>query len=226
MEGAQIPSVAVETVEFLPPADRNAVGRLVDDVAKYDWVMFTSPRAVEALGPRLKGMKHAGLHTRFAAVGPSTAARLRGFGIGVDFVPSKYLTSALAGEVPAKAGEKALLLRADIADPALARVLRSRGLEVVDCAVYRTRVLPGRAEIPRPEDVGYVLFASPSEVRGFEKRVPGGEFDSIRKAAVAVCIGPVTAKAAIEAGFKRTLTPEVHTIDALVRLTREAVDIA
>lgn len=135
-------------------------------------------------------------------------------GAATVFTPSSYLTRRLAEELPGNSGRRVLLLRADIADPAMSEELRGRGFDVKELAIYRTEYGGKGAEV-QLEGADLIVFASPSSVEGFCQLVSSGELESSRKMRV-VCIGPVTAKAARAHGFGHVITPKVQTFDSLV----------
>ncbi len=220
-----IEAVGVETISFLEPADWAAVDKILRGIDRYDWVAFTSPRAVNAFLERLSslGLALDPHRPRIAAVGSKTAGALVKGGLTVDFVPKKYLTSELALGLPTTSGKRVLLLRADIGDRALLIVLGRRGFEVTDAAVYRTRTVAGVADSEQLGRARVVIFASPSEVRGFKSRVAPELFGLVAGKAMAVCIGPVTASEARAAGFRTVEMPSEHTLDALVEKVEEVV---
>lgn len=214
--------LAIETIEFLPPEDWTGVDAALKGLGGFDWVAFTSTRAVDLFVERLREL---GVDTRrggprFAAVGAATASRLKKVGFKVAFVPREYLTSAMGEGLPEGQGTRVLLLRADIAEKAMANALRKRGFEVTDLVIYRTRSMPGEVESHSLEGADLVVFASPSEVRGFVDKVHPGTLTKITESVTAACIGPVTARAAVRAGFKSVITPREHTVDALVEEVR------
>jgi uroporphyrinogen III methyltransferase / synthase len=217
LEGIGFPLVSVETIEHLPPDDWSPVDSALEGLRSYDWVGLTSPRAADLFAERLHslGMKPRGMRPRFAAVGGTTAARLRSHGFEVSFVPEEYLVSELGAGLPAEFGRRVLLLRADIADKKLVAALSKRGFEVTDIALYRTRSAPGEGGMRSLGRGDVVVFASPSEVRGFTKKAEAAAVLPALARATALCIGPVTAEAARVAGFRRVVTSRVHTVSAL-----------
>jgi uroporphyrinogen-III synthase len=213
-----IGAAAVETIRLEDPEGWNLVDQAIDRISSFDWVAFTSPRGVAAFAGRLKalGIRAEGLGPKFAAVGTKTAAALRGTGVEVHYIPPEFLTSALGEGLPGEAGSRVLLLRADIGDKGLVASLVRRGFEVDDVVAYRTRLVPGRVEPDIVRSTRIVAFASPSEVEGFCRRIDGAEFGDLAARATAVCIGPVTARAAERAGFRKISHAKVHTLEALV----------
>jgi uroporphyrinogen-III synthase len=197
---AVVPTMCVEALSFPAPT-----------LQDFDWVVVTSARGVAAL-PKVSKPP------RWAAVGPSTAAALRERGIVVDFVPQESTGAALGESLPEIAGKRVLLPRADRAAGDLPALLRQRGAEVTELAVYRTVVGPEASQQPlaaaMSAGVDVVVFASDSAVQGY--RGLGG---SIKPAAIT--IGPRTAEAARRAGFADVVVAVTPDTRALI----EAVEM-
>ncbi|MDG6910538.1 MAG: uroporphyrinogen-III synthase [Nitrososphaerota archaeon] len=217
--------VPVDTVEFLEPSDWSEVDRALLDLARFDWVVLTSARGAEAFVDRARrlGIDHAKRFPRVAAVGEMTAEYLKKKGFEVGFVPSEYLTATLGEELPREFGDRVLLLRAENASPEIIGILARRGFTVTSIPIYHTRTVGTRVRGIQADGADVVLFGSPSEVEGLVRRLPPAVLRRLRSKAVAACVGPVTAKAAREAGFKHVLSPRVHTFDALLMEVRRSV---
>lgn len=217
--------VAVDTVEFLEPSDWSEVDGALANIGRFDWVGLTSPRGASIFARRMRsaGRLSGEASPRIAAVGEKTAETAREEGFEVGFVPSEYTTVALGEQLPKEAGMRVLLLRAERADDEVVEVLKGRGFSVTAVPIYRTGFIQGRYHGPGVEDAKAVLLGSPSEVEGLVRRLEPKVFETLRSGAVAICIGPVTAKAAREAGFGQVLTPRIHTFDALLMEVGRAV---
>jgi uroporphyrinogen III methyltransferase/synthase len=215
-----VEAACVETIRFEPPEDWSAVDNAVTGIERFDWVVLTSPRAAAVLGERLRRLGGKTKLSKFAAVGPKTAAGLRKVGLEASFVPDRYLTSRLGETLPLGRGKRVLLFRADIGDKALVETLEERGFEVSEVAAYRT-VHEGGEVDDAVEEADLVAFASPSEVRGFGSRLGPEKMEKVTGRATAVCIGPVTASAARSAGFGSVVSVGLHTIDALAEKIAE-----
>jgi len=215
--------ISVESIQLLPPLDWSAIDASLGALGGFDWLMFTSSRGARMFKERIAtlqlDLKWQG-RPSVAAVGEGTAEELRSSDIHVAFVPSEFLTQRLASELPTGTGQakpRVLLLRSDIADPRMVEVLLGRGFEVVEHAIYRTEAFRSeRSAPPDLEGVDAILFASPSAVEGFTLLL-GGRSSSALRRTLAACIGPVTAKSAMEHGFERIITPKTHTFDALLQ---------
>jgi len=217
---AGIDSVSVDTIEFLPTGDPSAVDSALTRLFSFDWVAFTSATAVSVFAGRMAalGLNLSNARPKIAAVGARTAIALKKAGFRVSYTPSRYLTSELGMGLPINDGTRILLLRADIATATLPAILKERGFEVEDVAIYRTRTPKKSLNQALFEGADLVVFASPSEVQGFRELVPGNLFQRLARSGAAACIGPVTAKAAEEAGFSKVIVPNVQTIDELVEV--------
>jgi uroporphyrinogen III methyltransferase / synthase len=127
------------TVEVRPPADWAPVDRALADLARYQWLVFTSAngthfflrrlretgRDVRALGP-----------VRLAVIGPATADALREYQLEPDLVPPEYRSESLAAALKERAaGQRVLLARADRGRDLLRQEL-SAVAEVEQVAVY------------------------------------------------------------------------------------------
>jgi uroporphyrinogen III methyltransferase/synthase len=164
-------------------------------------------RAAEA------GLDARGLRAKVAAVGPGTAEALREHGILADLVPSTFTTVALGRAFPRGQG-RVLLPRADIAPVELEGLLEAKGWTVVRVDAYRSkpvRSLPAavRAALENGE-IDAITFTSASTVEGFVRAA------GVPRGPAVVCIGPVTARRAREAGFRVAAVARPHTLGGLV----------
>jgi uroporphyrinogen III methyltransferase/synthase len=209
--------IAVDTIAFFPPEDWSPIDRALANLGSYNWLAFTSATGVEFFARRMSELSRSLSwegDPRVAAVGRGTAEALERLGMKTSFTPLSYLTRSLAQELPAAPGERVLVLRADIADPAMPEALRKRGLEVSEFAIYRTRH-PEVSEGGRVEEADLIVFASPSSVEGLCKALREEQLSRARRIRTA-CIGPVTAAAARGHGFERIVTPKSQTFDSLL----------
>lgn len=223
-------SVSVDTIEFLPPEDWSGVDGSLRMLGGFDWLLFTSATGAEFFAQRMRALS---LPVRWqgkplvGVVGERTSAALRKEGIKVDFVPSAYLTRALAEELPRGRGKDVLVLRADIGEPEFVPTLERAGFRVTDLPIYTTSHLAessGDAE-SATSGADAIIFASPSAVEAFMKRFDSSEAaSSMAKKMLALCIGPVTAAAAKERGFERVLSAKTHTTDGVLQCLADAAE--
>jgi uroporphyrinogen-III synthase len=217
--GAEV--VSVPTIRIVPPRAGGALDRALRRLREFDWVVVTSANGARACVVRARALSIDLTlpRPRWAAIGPATAAALREAGVSVAMTPSRYLTGAIAEEFPDIRGQRILLPRTDAAPPGLAAALQSRGADVEEITAYRTEIAPpqSRARIHRyvgRSEVDTVVVTSASTVHGLV-RLLGDERRALDRVALA-CIGPVTAAAARDQGFRPAVVAETHTVDGLI----------
>ncbi len=206
------------TIDFAPLDDFREMDQALARVHEFDWVVFTSANGVRAVSDRTRALgldMHIVTSAKLAAIGPATARALEALGLHVDFIPTKFLGEQIAIELPIKRGQRALLLRADIASDVLARGLAARGVAVTNTDAYRT-VMPPQRDLDFSQ-IDAVTFTSSSTVRNFITMLSarGDERERLSRAAI-FCIGPVTADTAREFGLRVDAVATEHTIDGLV----------
>ncbi len=143
--GAQV--TEVPTIELAPPDDWDAIDQTLQRIPAYDWIVFTSANGVRAAWDRLRHLTFDARHfgaSHIAAIGSATAKALHEIGIYPDLLPEKFVGEELAAALKQHLGDseirhqRFLLLRADIARPALKEELEKLGAQVEDVAIYRT----------------------------------------------------------------------------------------
>jgi uroporphyrinogen III methyltransferase / synthase len=216
-------------VRIMPPEDPAPLHRAAEDPAVFDWIVFTSANAVDALmravlnGQRdlraLKGPK-------LCAVGAGTAEHLAQYGLKVDVVPDEFRAEAVRAALARHGsidGARVLLPRSDIGREVIADELREAGGLVTDVVAYRT-VLEETLRDDEPDIYGMLLqgridvvtFASPSAVRNFMKIYGSDQAADLLKNTTVAAIGPVTADAARQLGITVTVQPATYTAAGLV----------
>lgn len=222
LEAVEVPAIAIE-----PPASYAMLDRVVAALDTFDWVLLTSRNAVAALFDR-RAVVAPGRpmpRLRFACIGPGTAEALASRGASPVWIPSRYLSEAVAEELPVSAGQRVLRVRAESASDVPARGLRSRGVEVVEVVAYRTvEAPPGSRERLRRavrEGAEMAIFTSASTVRGLLRLAEETGTAAALRAMTLVAIGPVTARALEEAGLRAGLVAADHTSDGIVAALAE-----
>ena len=205
--------IEIPTIRVAPPADGGvALRRSADAVAagSYDWVVFTSPRAVEQLMPLLRDARSLA-SVQVAAIGSGTAAALARRGVVADLVPAEFVAESLVGALPSGPG-RVLLPRAARAREVLPTGLRAKGWEVDVVEAYRTEPdTPDPGALAAAASADAITFTSSSTVTNY-LAIAG---PSALPPKVA-CIGPVTAATATAAGLRVDVVAAEHSIDGLV----------
>jgi uroporphyrinogen III methyltransferase/synthase len=222
--GAAVIEVPViRIVELDPGPLRRSLTRLAD----YALVIFTSASAVSIFCkhlPRAERESIGRVGPRIAAIGSATARALERNGLKPDIVPDRFCAEGLIESI-GRSGmqlerKKVLLPRAKEARAVLNEELASRGAAVDDVPLYET--LPEAfssdtgimRELAVPPDI--LTFTSSSCVRNFKNGLTDRQFDLLRNACAAACIGPITAETARSAGFAVKIVPVANSIDALI----------
>lgn len=210
-------------IQFGPPASWAPVDEAIEQIHRYQWLVITSPNGARWFMGRLQATGRdasqlAGL--KVAAVGAGTAKTLEGFGVKVDVVPKVFRGAALPEAMGQylKPGQRVLMARGDLADPAHAQGLRDLGAVVDDLVVYRTlpagaeRAAELKADLARGR-LDYVTFTSGSTVRNLLSVLGGRRpLEGVR---VAV-IGQETRQAALEEGLTVHVVASVASMAGLV----------
>ncbi|MGQ0551166.1 MAG: uroporphyrinogen-III synthase [Armatimonadota bacterium] len=221
-------ALSVPAIGIIPPPPGGALDRALRGLGRYDWVVLTSANGARACLARARALRidlRAFGRVRWAAIGPATASVLRAGGIRVAMMPSRFLTAAIARELPVVPGRRVLLARTDAAaqpraGAALADALRARGAVVDQVAAYRTvlapRPMPARLRrLIDARAVDTVLFTSASTVRGLV-RMLGDRRGPLHTMTIA-CIGPVCAAAAEREGLRPQIVANEHTTAGLIK---------
>lgn len=186
----------------------------------YSWVVFSSTNAVDKFFERIdaadKDTRAFG-RTRIAAVGSVTAERLLTRGVRADLVPDEHTGDALVDALGHGSG-RVLIPRVAGAPRSLVERLSTGGWTVEPVIAYVN--LPASDITPETDDVrsgsfDAVTFASGSSVRGFVGMVGApddlGLASGDKAGRLVACIGPSTATAAEELGFRVDVVPDEHT---------------
>ena len=208
-------SLPVPTVSIEPVPPGGELDRALAGLAETDWLVLTSANGARAVIERRDaGAWSLPATTRVAAVGPATAAVLRGAGLRVDHVPERYLTVAIAAGLGDLAGRHVVLARADSATADLRVELVRRGARVSEVVAYRTVEAPvgSRALLDDAlaSDPQGIVFTSGSTVRGALRLARPALRQSLLRLP-ALCIGPVTAEVARDVGFQVIAVADEHT---------------
>ncbi|MCI2429860.1 uroporphyrinogen-III synthase [Candidatus Acetothermia bacterium] len=211
--------VILPMITFHPPDDWAPVDREIEQLERYNWVIFTSANGVRFFLERLRQLGYPPQRlqrAKIAAVGPATARALTQQGLSVDVVPARrYLAESIAEELGDLQGQQILLPQADIARQDLKRLLRDKGARVLEVVAYRTlraNLQPKQVRQIFQKGLEIVTFTSASAVQALAVLV---ERALLQKVTIA-CIGPVTARAVEAAGWQAQIIAQEHTIDGLI----------
>jgi hydroxymethylbilane synthase len=204
-EPLPLPTIRIEPIDDLAPLDV-----AIDETRRgaFHWCVFTSANAVEVFANRMdaRDVRPGQLASmRVAAVGRATAAAVAEAGLNLTLVPEHATADALAARLRQvmDVGARVLYPRSAMGRDVLPNELRAAGFDVLAIDVYRTLPEPNVdqrvLDRVRRGEVDVITFASPSSVRHLVALLKS---ESIAMDAIpVVCAGPVTARAAREAGL-------------------------
>ena len=228
--GAEV--LEIPTIKIVPPTKHEEIVEALSGLNAYDWLIFTSPNGVTSFFDyffkAFQDLRDIG-SVRIAAVGPATAAKLRELHLQVDLMPDEYVASKIAqalAEYESIDNLRILLLRAEVANPELPKLLEDKGAIVDDIAWYQTvpetEDITGAAAKLLEDGADWITFTSSSTVENFHARfdLPAllKKFPQIKTAS----IGPETSKALFALGLKPTVEAKTHTIEVLVKALEDA----
>ena len=212
------------TISVVPAEDVRPLDNAVDNLASYDWLVFTSVNGVDFFFSRLfekdKDVRDLN-HIRTAVVGSATARRLLDFGFKSDIVPETYRAESVVKAFAEQdiAGKKILLPRAKEARPVLPLELTQMGALVDDVEAYCTKPVKNSADVLlkrlKERTISMITFTSSSTVKNFRALLPSEGLDHLMQGVAVASIGPVTADTARDLGFDVHIVPESSTIPKL-----------
>jgi uroporphyrinogen-III synthase len=216
-------AIVAPSIELRPVRSADLT-RALRDLADggFAWIVLTSPATVRMLDERLGGPED--VRADVASIGEGTAAAFARWARREPaLLPRTFTVDGLARAFPRGEG-RVLCARADIAPDGLEDALAAKGWSPTRVDAYRTvfpKTLPkhARAALAAGE-VDAITFTSASTVRGFQQALGATEIAGRPKV---VCIGPVTAKQAREAGMTVRAVADPHTTDGLVDALERAL---
>jgi len=195
----------------------------IKNIQKYTWVVFTSANAVDVV-LKMYSQFLDGSGVKVAAIGSKTAQALRHWNIEPDFIPAEYISEAILSGLGDVTHKWILLPRAKIARPELpAAIVKADGV-AHEIVVYQT--LPAEIDVEGlnalKSGVDVVTFTSESSVDNFVAIVLRHHLDplSLPNNPLFACIGPVTERAARDAGFKNLAVAKEYTTEGLIQLLK------
>ncbi len=223
IEPIEVPAVAI-----LPPASWAPVDDALRRLREFEWLLVTSRSGVDALFERAGPGLVWPPTLRWAAIGSGTADALRERGIDDVWIPSRFLSEAIAEEMPAPQGARVLRVRAEQASELPTAGLRARGVEVTEVAGYRTLEAPpaSRQRLVQAwaRGVEGVIFTSASTVRGLLRLAVETGLRAEVGAVHLIAIGPVTAAALRAEGLAPHAMATEHSVRGVVEVLAERRD--
>ena len=191
-------------------------------LAKYDWIVLTSPAAVGCFAAMLRAERiDLRKVPRVMVSGTGTAAALESdLGLQPELEPSAGFGGEALIEAAGprlKSGARVLRIRSDNAGPGLAEALRTNGAEVTDCVLYTNEAV----HYDEAPDFDAVWFASASAVDEYVRQWHTGTL----KGKTVLAIGqPTTRRLSDHRVSVDVLSPEATVDDAIAALAAFCVN--
>lgn len=214
--------IVLPAIHIVPPEDHYAaLDAALRQLARFDWLVFTSVNGVEHVWQRLAILgldSQAFTAVRIAAIGPATANALTERGVRITVMPSRYVAEALLAALPHPAGQRFLLPRAALARDTLRTGLQAAGAEVIEVPAYSTVVAEPTTEALAVLDAGVdiLTFTASSTVHNFVAQVGPERAQALAQQALVAAIGPITAATARDLGLRVDVVATEYTIAGLV----------
>jgi len=192
-------------IKSVPLDDYTQADKVLKRLNTFDWIVFTSTNGVEFFFQRLNAV---GLDTRsigtvkVAAIGKTTAEKLKTFGVLVDMQPSLESSTGLLEEfkkVSVK-GKRILLVRPKVGSSMLLDGLADADAAIEAVVVYRNvDIEPEETDF---DFIDQILFTSGSTIRAFLKR-----YGSVPDGIKVYCLGQPTLNEAKKHNIPAELLP-------------------
>ena len=216
------------TIHIQPVDDYTILDQALENIAAYNWILFTSLNAITYFFKRLDlaGLDSRALAAcRIGAVGRATSEALSKYGIKADLVPDNFTGKGLAQSLITTGiqGQRVLIPRALKAMETLPEMLTDAGASITIAPAYQNVLPQGRKDELRDHlqagDIDMVTFTSSSTVTNFLTMVDAAdqnELLSLLSGVQIAAIGPITAATVRQNGLQVNVQPENYTIADMV----------
>ncbi len=225
-------SLGAETVRFpvisiAPPDSWEAADMAIENISKYDWIIFTSVNGVLSFAERLIALKRDVIETlsdiKICAIGLKTAEVVERYGLEVDFVPGEFRAEAVAEGFMdmGNPGNNVLIPRAQVGREILPGELARMGIKVDVIPVYKA-VRPDADALSlrkmlRDREIDVVTFTSGSCVKNFIEIIGLDQYKVLLTGVKIACISPVTSDTVRKYGLSVDIVPDRYTVADLAR---------
>ena len=203
--------VIMPMIEVGPVAESEvpAIQETFERLHEFQWLVFTSVNGVSEFFRHLQasGRDARALHAAaIAAIGTSTALKLKSFGIQADFVPAEFRAEALGTALAERAqGQNVLWVRASRGRDVLPGLLQDAGVHLEQLVVYENRdVAAFSSDVVARLKSGtlqWVGLSSPSIARQLAQLLKMAKISPAELTTKIAAISSVTARAADDCGL-------------------------
>ena len=225
-------SLGAETIRFpviaiAPPDSWDAADRAIENIKKYDWIIFTSVNGVISFADRLitlqKDVSETLNDIMICAIGLKTAEVVELYGLEVDFIPDEFRAEAVADgfKEMGSPGRNVLLPRAQVGREILPKELVRMGMQVDVIPVYKA-VLPDTdalrlRKMLRDREIDVVTFTRSSCVKNFLEIIGMDQYKMLLTGVKIACISPVTEDTVRKYDLSVDIIPDRYTVADLAR---------
>ena len=220
-----------------PPTEWDLLDTTLEELDRFDWLIFSSANGVEAVQQRLlrknKTLSNLPSTLKLAVVGRKTANSLDQFGIKADFVPPDFVADSLIANFPLPVrGLRMLLPRVESGGRAiLAESFSEEGANIVEVAAYESTCpenMPQKTlEALCNFEVDAITFTSSKtvlHVTELMKKYFGNQWQKKLNTVKLISIGPQTT-ISCEKYFQRVDKEALpHTIDGLIQACIDCIN--
>ncbi len=216
-------------IQIGPPEDFALLDTAIQQLHRYDWLVFSSANGVNALCERIwttgGDLRSLG-RAKLAAIGPGTADELAKYHLRADLLPHEFRAESLAEAlIPHCIGKQVLLIRASRGREVLAEQLTSSGARVEQVVAYSSHDVtiaePGIAEALSAGRIDWITVTSSAIARSLVTLF--GE--NLRHTKLA-SISPITTATLLELGHAPTVEAAEYTMDGVVQAMVKAIAIS
>lgn len=222
--GAEV--IELPLIQVTKQIEKDPLSDVMIELGGYDWIVFTSANGVrffmEEFMRLFDDIRSLGL-LRFACIGDTTAAAIRGFHLRVECQPKVATAEALAEDLVATGSldsAKVLVITGNLNRETIVTKLEE-ARAIVDCLqVYKTEKTdlsaePAAADF-RARGADAILFASSSAVQSFVDQAAALKLSKDAKRPLAGSIGPQTSETMKKVGMPIDFTAKTPSLDSLV----------
>ncbi len=222
--------VELAAIAIKPLKDYSQLDAAIKDIAKFQWLIFSSQNGVKFFKQRLDSLSHCEESAvKFAAIGPRTASALEALGLTVSLQPKEFCQEGMLksfGRLKLK-NQNILIVNALEARDVLARGLEKRGAKVTVTPAYQTNRQPPTAnrcgakrslpEGDEPRNFDIITFTSSLAAKNFFSGFRQKDLKTSFKNSIIASIGPITSEAIKKAGLKVHIEAREYTLEGLAK---------
>jgi len=214
-------AIELPVIALAPPSDPAPLDRAIENLASYDWLIFTSVNGVRFFLDRLDQSRRdlRSLKARICTIGPATRKAIEELHLKVDLMPVEYVAESLVRAFAKEnlTGKRILLPRAAVARDVIPVELEKLGAQVDVVEAYRNIVPPdattrAREIFSAENKPDWITFTSSSTVKNLLAITGREALDGVRIAS----IGPVTSATLCAHGLTVDAEAKQFTLDGLI----------